>query len=156
MSRWLSLIEKQLQQAVDEGQMSNLPGAGKPLDLDENPLAPADMRMAFKILQDNGYAPDWMMLGQEIDAKCSRAMAMIRRGVEAYEGSLQDATRHHTEAEQQRQRAYQAWDLAQKSLRDAVAKLNKEIMTYNLKVPQGVAHKPQLNLEQEIKRLLRQ
>lgn len=155
MPDWISLIDKQIQKAIEEGQMANLPGEGKPFVFEDDSHTPPEMRLAFKMLKDHGFAPDWMMMGQELDSKRERLLAAIKKGVRAYQGALADAERDSQTGEQRRIRAQSAWELAQKTLREASQAFNKEIITYNLKIPQGVTHKPQINLEQEIKQLLR-
>jgi DnaJ homolog subfamily C member 28 len=155
MLHWMSHIDKQIQKAIEEGQMSNLPGEGKPLVFEDDPHTPQELRLAFKVLKDNGFAPDWMMLGKELDSKRERLLTAIKKGVRAYQGALGDAARDTNQGEQRRQRAQSTWESVQKTLWEATQAFNKEIITYNLKVPQGITHKPQLNLEQEIKQLLR-
>jgi hypothetical protein len=59
-------IEQQIREAIERGDFDHLPGSGRPLDLSENPYTPADWRMAYKILQDAGMAPDWIEQDKEI------------------------------------------------------------------------------------------
>ena len=68
MSSTEDLVENQILKAQQRGDFDNLEGAGKPLNLEENPFEPLDLRMTFKILKDNGFAPYWIELGKEIDA----------------------------------------------------------------------------------------
>lgn len=77
MSSTEDLVENQIIKAQQEGKFDNLPGAGKPLKLEENPFEPADMRLAFKILKDNDFAPRWIELGKEIDADLERFWAEV-------------------------------------------------------------------------------
>lgn len=67
MSSTEDLVEMEIMKAREAGKFDNLEGAGKPLNLEENPDVPAEMRMAFKILKDNNFAPYWIELGKEID-----------------------------------------------------------------------------------------
>ena len=51
-----SLAERRIDEAVARGEFDNLPGAGRPLDLDdEDPLWPEEVRMAKRILRNAGY-----------------------------------------------------------------------------------------------------
>ncbi|NLB89196.1 MAG: DUF1992 domain-containing protein, partial [Syntrophomonadaceae bacterium] len=68
MSSTQDLVEEQIQKAFQRGDFDNLEGAGKPLNLYENPYEPPELRMVFKILKDNNFAPYWIELGKEIDA----------------------------------------------------------------------------------------
>jgi len=52
----LYLAERRLEEAVARGEFDHLPGAGRPLDLDdEDPLLPEEMRMARRILRNSGF-----------------------------------------------------------------------------------------------------
>jgi hypothetical protein len=51
------LVEQRLQDAVSRGELANLPGEGRPLELDDDPLVPADLRAAYRILKNAGYVP---------------------------------------------------------------------------------------------------
>lgn len=73
MQRTLRLIKQHdligvlMAKAVEQGEFDNLEGAGKPLDLDENPFSPAELHMVHKILKDHGYAPYWIEINKEIN-----------------------------------------------------------------------------------------
>src|SRR4051812_49782389 len=67
------IAEHRIKEAIDAGEFDNLQGMGKPLkDLEDNPFVPAEMRAAFKVLSNSGYAPDWMVLAQTIEADIAR------------------------------------------------------------------------------------
>ena len=51
------LAERRLQEAVSRGEFDDLPGQGRPLDLDEDPLIPEDLRLAYRILRIAGFIP---------------------------------------------------------------------------------------------------
>ncbi|NLJ73027.1 MAG: DUF1992 domain-containing protein [Syntrophomonadaceae bacterium] len=67
MSSTQDLVEEQIQKAFMRGDFDNLEGAGKPLNLYENPYEPSELRMTFRILKNNDFAPYWIELGKEID-----------------------------------------------------------------------------------------
>ncbi len=46
------LAERKIEEAVARGEFDDLPGAGRPLDLYEDPLVPEEMRMAKRILRN--------------------------------------------------------------------------------------------------------
>ena len=55
---WIdSLVEDRVARAQAEGQFDDLPGAGRPLDLDDDLLVPEELRMAFRILKNAGFVP---------------------------------------------------------------------------------------------------
>lgn len=51
------IAESRIQEAIDAGAFDNLPGAGKPLDLTEDPLVPAELRAAYRLLRNAGCVP---------------------------------------------------------------------------------------------------
>ena len=54
---WAGLAEERIVDAMHAGAFDNLPGAGKPLDLDDYFKAPEQWRMAYGLLRSNGYRP---------------------------------------------------------------------------------------------------
>jgi hypothetical protein len=62
------LAEKKLLEAVSRGEFDDLPGAGRPLDLDHDPLVPEDLRLAYRILKNAGFVPPEVEALNEIAA----------------------------------------------------------------------------------------
>lgn len=52
-----ALVEQRIARAIAEGAFDNLPGAGKPLVLDDDRLIPEDLRVAYRVLKNAGYIP---------------------------------------------------------------------------------------------------
>jgi len=61
-----TLAEQKIRDAIERGELDNLPGAGKPLDVAEDPLIPEDMRVAYRILKNAGFVPAELQLAKEI------------------------------------------------------------------------------------------
>ena len=59
-------VNKQIEEAMERGEFTNLPGEGKPLKLDTNPFLTPQARMANRLLKENGFAPRWVELEKEI------------------------------------------------------------------------------------------
>ncbi len=51
------LAEERIRGALERGELSGLPGEGRPLEFDDDGLVPADIRMTNKILRNAGYVP---------------------------------------------------------------------------------------------------
>ena len=51
------LAERRIAEALARGELDDLPGAGLPLALDDDPLIPEEMRVAYRILKNAGYVP---------------------------------------------------------------------------------------------------
>ena len=61
-----SAIEKKIKEAMARGEFDNLPGSGKPLDLEAYFNTPEDLRMAFSILKSNEFVPQEVEILKEI------------------------------------------------------------------------------------------
>ena len=51
------LAEQKIAEAVSRGELDHLPGQGRPLHLDHDPLMPEDLRVAYRILKNGGFVP---------------------------------------------------------------------------------------------------
>jgi hypothetical protein len=60
------MAEKRIRAAVEQGEFQSLPGAGKPLNIEEYFSAPPDMRMAFSILKNANCVPAEVELLNEV------------------------------------------------------------------------------------------
>jgi len=76
---WGSIVEKQIREAQARGDFDNLPGSGKPLDLEpDNPFA-GEWSAAFRVAKNAGAAPLWVELDQEIGAESDALRVMLER-----------------------------------------------------------------------------
>lgn len=75
-------IESQIRDAIAAGAFRGLPGEGKPLSVVEGEEFSGDMALGFKILRDAGMAPEWLMLGREVE-KDEQELGEINRRHEA-------------------------------------------------------------------------
>lgn len=50
-------VEKHIKEARENGEFDNLPGAGRPLILDDDSGIPEELRTAYRILKNAGYLP---------------------------------------------------------------------------------------------------
>jgi len=60
------IAEKKIREAIERGEFANLPGAGKPLRLEDDSMIPEDLRVAYKILKNAGCIPPELELRREI------------------------------------------------------------------------------------------
>jgi hypothetical protein len=67
---WLidQLVEARVVEAAARGEFDDLPGRGRPLALDDDPLVPAELRAAYRLLKNAGYVPEELRLRGEIRA----------------------------------------------------------------------------------------
>lgn len=52
-----TLVEQRIADAMAAGEFDDLPGAGRPLDLDDDTLVPEELRVAHRILKNAGFLP---------------------------------------------------------------------------------------------------
>ena|SRR5579872_3162543 len=67
MDEWHFIADRKIREAMEEGAFEHLDGAGQPLDLAENPFEDPSLRMAHRLLRNNGFAPAWIEEGKEIE-----------------------------------------------------------------------------------------
>ncbi|MCZ2097923.1 MAG: DUF1992 domain-containing protein [Anaerolineae bacterium] len=122
----MPLIDEQIQDAMRKGEFNDLPGVGKPLKLEADAHTPEHLRMAHKLLRDNDLVPDWMAQGRELDALRDKLVTDAQRLAHADPESAALAALH-----------------------EAAKQYNRQVLSYNLKVPRGVVHKRHVDVEQE-------
>lgn len=62
----VNVVEQRIWHSMEEGHFENLPGKGKPLNLNSNPHADPAEDTLYRILSRNGCAPEWVELNKEI------------------------------------------------------------------------------------------
>ncbi len=68
-----ALVEQRIGEAIARGEFDHLPGAGRPLDLDDDLLVPAELRIANRILRNAGCLPPEVAQLAEINALIDQA-----------------------------------------------------------------------------------
>jgi hypothetical protein len=92
------IAERKIAEALERGELANLPGEGRPLALDDDALVPDDLRLAYRILKNAGFVPPEVeALGEirqleelvqqgecdaEARAKAVRKLALLRTRIE--------------------------------------------------------------------------
>jgi DnaJ family protein C protein 28 len=150
------IAERRIREAIEAGEFDNLEGMGKPLSTDdENPYVPEDMRVAFKVLQNSGYAPDWMTLAQDIEADLDRLRAsadvhfrVLREQLKEITADTYAITRLRTEV----QRLKSLHKRAAARHERAIQEVNRKINTFNQTVPIASLLKVPLSVEDEMRR----
>jgi hypothetical protein len=67
------VAENRIREAMAQGEFDNLPGAGRPLDLEDYFATPEDLRMAYSILRNANCRPAEVELLNEV-ARLQRAI----------------------------------------------------------------------------------
>ena len=92
------IAEKKITEAIARGEFNDLPGAGKPLELDDDSNVPEDLRVAYRILRNAGFVPpeveslrevgdlERLVAAQDVQspekAKLLRKIALLRTAAE--------------------------------------------------------------------------
>lgn len=59
------LADRKIAAAIEAGELDDLPGAGKPLAIDDAPVVPEDVRVAWRMLRNAGFVPHELLERRE-------------------------------------------------------------------------------------------
>lgn len=62
------LAEQKIADAIERGELDNLPNAGRPLALGDDAMVPEELRAGFRLLKNAGYLPPDLQLRQDIQS----------------------------------------------------------------------------------------
>jgi len=144
---WLDHV---LKEVIGDGNTAHLRGAGKPLDLSalDDPNTPAEWRLAYKVMRDNDAAPQWIMLADELRQLREQIRRVLAHFAQDYQARLREAQlRASLTLERE---AESRWRAAQERARALIEDYNRQVLTYNLLVPQPVGQSEPLNPQAEI------
>jgi len=139
--KWRNNIDRQIEQAQAEGKFDNLPGKGKPLNLEENPFEDPAMRNVFRMLRDSGFSLPWIEELKRVDADLKRARADLARRWNWYQNNINKAPVF----------AEEEWSRAMDDFKEKVEKINKRISNYNLGIPSARFERLKINADRENK-----
>jgi len=141
---------------MERGDFDNLPNKGKPLHLKRNPFENPEMRLAYKILKDNGYAPPWIELEKEIRGdleRTERILTFLKQRRQRLAVLIAESPRSEQSIaktfELERQRSLD-------SFQQCLVEINKKIDKFNLIVPIFDRHRKRISIEMEIDRFKRE
>jgi len=139
-----------LAEAMERGEFDNLEGAGKPLNLENNPFAPDEMHMAYKILKDNGYAPRWIELGKEIDTLWTKFNKEV------------DDSKKYTRivfSEKRSSAAIRRYELKKNDFynqtRERLVEISKKILDYNLQCPVSTLGRSNSDIDDNMSQIIK-
>ena len=72
------IAEQRIREACERGAFDSLPGAGKPLELEDDSHIPEDLRMAYKLLKNAGYVPEEVLDRKEAQSIVEVVIARIK------------------------------------------------------------------------------
>src|SRR5215210_433645 len=73
-----NLIEEKIRVAMEAGEFDNLPGKGKPIDLEAYFATPPEVRLGYSLLKSAGCLPEEVALLKEVEALKAKQAACPR------------------------------------------------------------------------------
>lgn len=70
------IAEERIRAAQEQGEFDDLPGRGKPLDLDDDAHVPQELKMAWRVLKNAGCLPPELEAEREINNALELLSAM--------------------------------------------------------------------------------
>ncbi|RRT44888.1 hypothetical protein BHM03_00021321 [Ensete ventricosum] len=105
---------------MEEGHFENLPGKGRPLNLNSNPHVDPAEDTLYRILSRNGCAPEWVELNKEIRSKIAEWRLALKK-------SWANKSDHEDSK----------WQDDSEILKAQMRDINDKVLRYNLIVPFG-------------------
>ena len=135
---WHDLVERRIQEAMADGAFDNLSGEGQPLDLSRNPYLDPSLELAYGLLKNNGYTPEWIARDKEIREELETARAHLHVAWAHRQVNPTDET---------------AWEAALARFEETLTQINRKIDDYNLIVPISSCQRVRLRLADELRRV---
>jgi len=154
LSKWETWIDEKVRQIIGDGDMSGHSGAGQPLQLDRQEFIPEDERIAYKMMQDNDVVPPWLSLAFTLRDKHRKILRRLHQYARDYAQRKQDAIR--AGSFMRLQHAEDRWQAAVARLNRDVGLYNRELLNYNLMVPEQIGQMVPINIKEELDFALQQ
>ncbi|NXA49105.1 DJC28 protein, partial [Nothocercus julius] len=134
------LVEDLIQESMAKGDFDNLSGKGKPLQkFSDCPHIDPMTHNLNRILIDNGYQPEWILMQKEI----RETIEQLRKGIVASRNKLKGPMTPYREKQ---------WSRVCEQFTEDIRKLNKRIDNFNLVVPLLSRQMVHFNAAREIAR----
>ena len=140
-------VEEIIRRAIQEGKFDNLPGKGKPLQLDQNPHEDPEWRAAHYILKTGGFSLPWIESLNEIEANLLNARSALSQTWKWRQGDNGDNIEPHLLKTE--------WERSVDTFLEQVESINKQIRSFNLEVPNVRFQLSLLNADLEIEQITR-
>jgi hypothetical protein len=118
-------IDKIIQQAQERGEFNNLAGEGKPLDLRPNPWVPPDLQMAYRMLEQAGFAPDVVEEDKALRARIADLDTRLERFARTWQSWSLAMQRERVDLRETFLREYE----------EEMRAINSRIHTFNMMAP---------------------
>lgn len=142
-----SWLEKTIQEAVERGLFDNLEGAGRPINWEDESLVDKEWLMAFRIMREQGFAPEWVELHKELGEELDKAREAVLRAWRWRQERIEGARA------EQRRYIDGEWRRARDAFAESISGLNAKIADFNLIVPIPSLQRFKLDLSEELSAL---
>ncbi|MCU0513881.1 MAG: DUF1992 domain-containing protein [Anaerolineae bacterium] len=146
---WKSWLDEQVERLIGDGATDHLPGAGRPLDLEEDSNIPPEERLARRIMKDNDLPPAWVLLKQELDGERAALLHRLENYARDYGARLAEARRRNSLILERE--ADERWQRAGHKLRQDMETYNRKLLTYNVSAPPPFNQAIPLNVAEEMR-----
>ena len=141
------LMEDLIEDGRRRGLFDNLPGSGRPLDLDPN-LYEGNNALANQLMKDNDVRPPWLTHRMDVSDKIDAFRADVARTWQRY-----GAARDQAAGESHRAALAIGWDEGCRNWQTKIEAINHDVDAYNLKRPRSQLELFRLRLADELKRV---
>ena len=139
-------VDEIILRAMEEGKFDELPGKGKPLNLDEIPYEDPGWRLAYHILKTSGFTLPWIESLRDIDKTFQSIQADLRVAwTHHLDTSIDNLPAEESEAQ---------WQRAMQAFQAQIEELNKTIRKVNLEVPNSQFQLSLIDPEREILKVI--
>lgn len=152
MKKWQRIVDRLVADAIGDGDVSHLSGAGKKLALPDNSNTPDELRAAFKIMGDHDVMPEWIAAGLRLDQSEMKLSLQIQTAARKCQRQIHRSRAEGKQAVQES--AELNWIRNKAAYLDGVDRHNREVLAYNLALPSGIPRKRLLQGEALIKQAL--
>jgi DnaJ family protein C protein 28 len=147
LARWDTVMDEVIEEAIRNGEFDNLPGKGKPLNLNNNPYG-KETELAYSLLKNNDYTLPWIATRREIFEQIELFRAELKETYRVY-----SAEYCMTKDEMARSALEAGWrHYLNNEVETAIQDLNRKIFDANLKQPREVVEILKLNMKRELER----
>lgn len=132
------VVEDLIQEAMSKGDFKNLTGAGKPLQdhQSQNPYVDFTTHKMNKILLENGFTPEWIMLQKEILS----GIDDLKKGLRVERKKLHFPLEKHEEF---------TWQKMIDKVEATEKTINRKIDKYNYVLPRALMQKQMVHIRLE-------
>jgi hypothetical protein len=149
---WIEIIsERKTREAQEEGAFDNLPGRGKPLNLETDSRVPAELRAAYRIMKEAQVLPDWIQLDKEIRQHRTQWDARLESYLQSRGDDLE--ADEPSRSRQREEFLDRKRDVFLLRAAEALREINRLIDRLNLIVPTPSQQRVRVNLRERMREL---